>query len=498
MMRERLLADLQNAVEKGQKEGVFPRDVEPEVQLEIPRDPRFGDYCSNVAMTWAPRAGLEPREVAREIVLRLSTPAELVRDVRVEGPGFINIFVTPQALHEVLREVLRQGPDYGRRPPGQGRAVLEYVWSRPAAPLHPGQGRRAVLGDCLARLLEHAGYRVERQLRCEEPGPGREAALEHLRLVLERARVGFDRFLCGDPAAAGGKARQAIEGLQARHATYAGVEGLWFAATRFGEPQDELLAGPEGQPTAFALDLGNLWDKIRSGFDLCIDLWGDRPGQPGRLQAALQALGSEGRRLQVIAGQEVQFLGGAPEAEVDGRLQKVSRRTGRPYTFLDLLEELGVDTVRYFFLLRSGGSVLEFDLDLAAEPSDANPACCIQYAHARISSLRRMASDQGVGLPEDPGAIPLGELTRPPEIELVRCLEQFPWVTEMAAQRREPHHVPHYALTLAGLFHSFYNQHRILGEAPETTQARLALCLGVQTVLANCCRLMGLEAPERL
>lgn len=574
-LRENVHQAVREAVRRGQLEGALPANGMPDFHLEVPKESKFGDYSCNLALVWARGAKRNPREIARAIVERLPD-LELVREVAVEGPGFINFFMSHRGLQEVVRGILRQGADCARSNLGSGMKVqVEFVSANPVGPMHVGHGRWAAVGDTVARLLEVTDHEVQREFYINDRGvqmrtfahslyvrllqaAGREmnlapedyqgeyvtemarryhaqdpglAALdegeaierlselgyvevmEWIRRVLERCRVRFDNFFSEREMHAGGEVERVLERLRGHGAVYEKDGATWFEATRYGESKDKVLIKSDGECTYFLSDIAYHANKFDRGFDHVIALWGaDHAGHVLRMKGAMQALGFEPDHVEVLIGQHVHLIAlvpalddaGNPKLDAEGNavtkkaVVKMSKRTGRFYTFEDLLDEFGPDIVRFFFLQHSANSTLEFDLDLAAEASDKNPVYRVQYAHARVSSIFRRACDQGVQLSEDVDEVDLSALGEAAEVDLIRTLEGLPWMVRQAALRREPHHIPAYALNLAGLFHTFYNQHRILGEAPAITQARLALARSVQFAIEACCRIMGVDAPDRM
>jgi len=545
-----LEAALRRAVQKGR----LPEVELPQVVLDYPPEGRFGDYATNMAMVLAPRCGMSPREVASRVLDELEG-SEVLSRVEVAGPGFINLFLKDEVWFEALRTACLQGEGYGRVDVGRGQRVLvEFVSANPTGPLHIGHGRIAALGDTLARLLERAGYRVEREyyindvgtqmellgrsvyarycelsgLRVPFPEEGyrgdyireiaegilkeegrrylevpeeeavrrlaeraKEVILGWIRDDLERFRVSFDRWSSERSLYEAGEVQEVLEELRTKGLLYEREGALWFKSTLFGDEKDRVVVRASGATTYFASDIAYHRRKLQRGYDILIDLWGaDHHGYVKRVEAAVEALGYGKERLKVILVQLVNLLRG-------GERVSMSTRAGEFATLKEVMDEVGVDACRYFFLLRRAESPLDFDLELAKRQGEENPVYYVQYVHARIASILRKAAERGVEVPP-PEEVDLSPLELPEEREIAKQVGLFPEVVEGMALSLEPHHLPPYLHRLAGTFHSYYNKHRVLSEDRALTAARLLLVQGVKQVVRNALELLGTTAPEEM
>ena len=523
-----------------------------DLNLEVPRQPEHGDLSSNVALGLAKTAGRPPRQVAEKILASLSLSASDVAATEIAGPGFINFRLAPEALHRVLLDVLERGAEYGRSNLGRGRRVqIEFVSANPTGPLNVVNARAAAVGDALLSIFRFTGFdaasefyvndagrqvellglslqarlaeaqgrempfpeegylgdylvelarrfpRDEAEAALTEPSAERcrawalEEMLNWQKADLERYGVRFDRWFRESELHAEGALPRTLEDLQSRGHVYEMDGASWFRSSAFGDTEDRVLVRQNGEPTYFLADIAYHRSKATRGFAHVIDLWGpDHHGHIVRMQAALEALGLGKDYLEVQIVQWVKLLRG-------GEPVKMSKRAGDFVLLTDLLDEVGADNARYFFLLRSTTAPLDFDLDVAKAQNNDNPAYYVQYAHARISSVLRHAAESGVPLLEDPAGV-VGRLVEAEEFDLCKALFHFPQVLQGAARAREPHRVPTYLRGLAESFHRFYQVHRVVSEDRELSQARLALAAGVRRTLANGLQLLGVAAPERM
>jgi arginyl-tRNA synthetase len=560
---------LHRAVERAMDDGAVPRaDVGDELAatIERPRDPAHGDYATSVALKLAKSVSMPPRDLAEALVERMAD-SEDVDAVEMAGPGFINFRLSQDALAGVARAAFAASEGFGRSDVGAGQRVqVEFVSANPVGPMHVGHGRWAALGDSIARLLEATGHQVEREFYINDAGvqmdvfaksvaarylelAGREVefgedwyrgayiadiaheimddegpvwadadpeareahfkekaysqVLEHLRRVLHDMGVDFDVWFSertlhdGEPSAID----EGIERLRGSGHVYDHDGAVWFAAERdFDDDKDRVLEKADGAFTYFAADVAYHADKFDRGFDLVIDLWGaDHHGYVKRMEAAAAALGHEGK-LELVIGQLVNLFRA-------GEVVRMSKRTGEMVTFEDLLDEVGADAARYFFLHRSTDQPLDFDIALATEQSSDNPVYYVQYAHARICSILR----KGARLEPDadtPAAsieadlvdaeADLTVLADDAELELMRKLERFPETVELAARLRAPSKLTTYAEDLAAAFHQFYTVCRVVSDDETLTAARLLLAAAARRTLASALALLGVSAPERM
>lgn len=554
-LKQKLAAALQQAAERARAAGELTFEKLPEIELELPKEKEHGDLASNLALVLARQAKKAPRAVAESLLRHFSSAGTWVERVEVAGPGFINFFLDPGWLYLVPRLIEEQGEGYGRTDVGQGQKVMvEFVSANPTGPLVLVSARAAAVGDTLANLLDWAGFQVHREFYINDAGNqvGRLAQSLEIRLRqqlgeelpfpedgypgeylidlarqlleeegarvldlpederrrqladyavtklvaeqkkdLEEYGVNFDRWFSERSLHETGAVREVIEILQARGLTYEQDGALWFKSTAFGDDKDRVLVKGDGEYTYFVPDIAYHLNKYRRGFDRVIDLLGpDHHGYLGRLRAAVQALGYPGDSLEIMIVQLVRLVR-------QGQAVRMSKRRGEFVTMEELVSEVGKDAARFFFLLRSADSPMDFDLDLAQLQGNENPVFYVQYAHARIASLLRQAQELGVVVPAA-AATDLGLLASEEEKNLLKKLAEFPEEVLEAALAREPHRMTRYLLELAGLFHYFYTRHRVLGEKPEVMAARLVLAKATGQVLRNALGLIGVTAPERM
>ncbi len=526
----------------------LPASITP--TFETPRIAAHGDLTTNVAMAAARQAGLNPRELAQQIVDRLTLDRTLVDRVEIAGPGFINFRFTDKFYREQLADLLAGGPQYGRSDAGKRKKTqVEFVSANPTGPLTVGHGRGAVFGDTIARLLEWMDYDVTReyyfnnagrQMRIlgdsvrlryleqlgdkvafpedyykgeyireialhlkeqsgealrGEPAEGRfkeqaeSEIFNDIKKTLRRIGVAHDVFYNENSLYETGKVKEVIEELRQRGLAYDQDGAVWFRATSFGGEKDKVIVKNSGEPTYRLPDIAYHREKLRRGFELVIDVLGaDHVATYPDVLAGLTALGYDSSKVKVLIHQFVTIV-------QEGEVVKMSTRKANFITLDELIDEVGADVVRYFFLMRSIGSHLNFDLKLAKERSEENPVYYLQYAHARIASIVRHAADQGI----TPGSQPdLSLLSTQEEMGLIRELTQFPDMVESCASTYEPHRLAEYLHGLAGFFHKFYHVHRVVTEDKQLTSARLALCLATKIVLANGFSILGISAPEKM
>ncbi|MGB9867339.1 MAG: arginine--tRNA ligase [Bacillota bacterium] len=529
--------------------------IEMEPELMAPSRKEFGDYSTNAAFVVAEKVGQPLRKVAEAIAPLISTSGGWLEGVEVAGPGFINFRLKPSWCLEGLKEIMELGRDFGKSDVGKGtRVQVEFVSANPTGPMVVVQARAGAVGDTLANLLAWAGFDVSREFYVNDAGhqvevlarslevrlrqllgeqielpedcyPGdylidvasaylkergcgflqkpegerlaelRDYAVESIRgsqeESLRRYGVEFDVWFSERTLHQSGQVAAAVELLRQRGFVYSQDGALWFRSTAFGDDKDRVLVKSDGNYTYLAADIAYHLNKLRRGFAKIIDIWGpDHHGYIGRMKAAVEALGYPRDALEVLIVQMVRLIRG-------GEVVKMSKRAGEFVTMDELLEEVGRDVARFFFLMRSCESHLDFDLDLGKLRSDENPVYYVQYAHARICSLMREAKERGVEWPG--GTEPdLSQLTDQSELELAKKLVYFPQEIAGAALTREPHRMPRYLMDLATAFHSFYTRCRILGVEPQLTAARLYLSDATRIVLRNGLEIIGVSAPEKM
>ncbi|MFS0724738.1 arginine--tRNA ligase [Paenibacillus sp. 1P07SE] len=551
-MNERIREGIADAVVAA---GLANREELPVFVLEVPRDKSHGDLATNAAMQLTKLAKKNPRQIAEAILAHLDKPAASIESAEIAGPGFINFRLDKRFLHAIVGEVLKAGSDYGRASAGSGKRVqVEFVSANPTGNLHLGHARGAAVGDALCNVLDFAGYEVTReyyindagkqienlaysiearyrqelgeaaempedgyhgediigfarQLREEKGdglmslppderfallrGFGLERELDKIRRDLARFRVPFDVWFHETSLYSNGQIDAVLTALRERGHVYEEEGATWLETMPLGDDKNRVLVKNDGSYTYLTPDIAYHRDKYERGFDQIINIWGaDHHGYIPRVKAAMAALGYDPDKLVVLIAQMVSLF-------QDGEKVKMSKRTGKAVTMEDLMEEVGVDAVRYFFTMRSMDSHLDFDMDLAVSTSNENPVFYVQYAHARVCSVFRQAEEQGIAT-DALAQAELGKLTAEAEFDLLRKLGELPQEITESAELYAPHRLVRYVYELASLFHSYYKAERFITEDREQTIARLALLSAVRTTIANVLRLIGVQAPERM
>ena len=531
--------------------GVVKDGTLPEVQLTVPPKKEFGDFASNFAMQSARALRCNPRVLAQYIVENLDCP--YVKKTEIAGPGFINFYLNPDWVYDMLARIVEAGENYGNLPKASDEKIqLEYVSANPTGPLHVGHGRGAAVGSALGNLLKAAGYDVEQEYYINDAGNqmnnlarsvnarylellgkeiefpedgyhghdiidtaqriinkygdrfllmGEEERLEEFKTIayqeklaalkedLERFNVRFDVWFSEKTLHEANKIKEACDTLLEKGYMYEQDGALWLKSTAFGDDKDRVVIRDNGVPTYFAADIAYHANKFGRGFDRVINLWGaDHHGYIARMKAAMQCMGYQPEQLEILILQMVRLLR-------DGQEVKMSKRTGQSVTLNELIDEVGTDAARFFFVMRSIDSQLDFDLDLAKKKSNDNPVFYVQYAHARICSIMRQVAEAGI---EVQGKGDYKLLTEPVEVDLIKKLGEYPEMLATAAKERAVQQVAHYVYDLAGLFHSAYNQCRILGVNEELQQARLAMVMAVGHVVRHALSILGVSAPEKM
>ena len=531
--------------------GVVKDGTLPEVQLTVPPKKEFGDFASNFAMQSARALRCNPRVLAQYIVENLDCP--YVKKAEIAGPGFINFYLNPDWVYDMLARIVEAGENYGNLPKASDEKIqLEYVSANPTGPLHVGHGRGAAVGSALANLLKAAGYDVEQEYYINDAGNqmnnlarsvnarylellGKEIEfpedgyhghdiidtaqriinkygnrflqmeeaerLEEFKTIayqeklaalkedLERFNVRFDVWFSEKTLHEANKIKEACDRLLEKGYMYEQDGALWLKSTAFGDDKDRVVIRDNGVPTYFAADIAYHANKFGRGFDRVINLWGaDHHGYIARMKAAMQCMGYQPEQLEILILQMVRLLR-------DGQEVKMSKRTGQSVTLNELIDEVGTDAARFFFVMRSIDSQLDFDLDLAKKKSNDNPVFYVQYAHARICSIMRQVAEAGITV-QGKGDYKL--LTEPVEVDLIKKLGEYPEMLATAAKERAVQQVAHYVYDLAGLFHSAYNQCRILGVNEDLQQARLAMVMAVGHVVRHALSILGVSAPEKM
>lgn len=520
--------------------------------IEPPKDKQFGDMSANVAMMLARQAKKAPRQIAEEIAAAVSND-ELVAKVDIAGPGFLNFTFTPGFWQETISAMREAGASYGSSVMGNGTKVqVEYVSANPTGPLHIGHGRGAALGDSLCRILEKAGYEVEaeyyindagrqmfilgssilyraRQIKGLEPAEpedyyrgdyirdiaevvleqhpdlmerpedeatelckqlGKDSILEGIREDLKAFGVRHDVWFSETSLVQDGMVDETFDDLRKTGLGFDQDGAFWFKATDFGDDKDRVLRKSNGDTTYFASDIAYHDNKFKRGFDHVIDIWGaDHHGYIHRMQAACEAIGHKGQ-LAVILVNLVNLLR-------DGEPIAMSTRAGQFETLKDVVAEVGSDAARFMFLSRKSDSGLDFDLELVKQKSMDNPVYYVQYAHARICSLKRKALEQQVKQAE-PVSESLALLDTENDLEILRLLDQYPDFVEAAARAESPHLISIYLRDLASTLHRYYTNCHVLSAAPEVCASRLLLLDSVAGVIEDGLGLLGVSAPERM
>jgi len=552
MIRRRLIELLEQAAKKAQELGRLPSVVLPEIAIEHPQNPEHGDYASSLPLKLARATGVNPLTIAEEVVGLIAASPEVSR-ITVAPPGFINFTLSSGWLTAQVASILEAGDSYGNIDRGRGsRVQIEFVSVNPTGPLHVGHGRGAILGSTLANVLAAAGYKVEKEYYINDAGsqidafyrslyaryqqslnvdaempadgylgsymvdlakeiiagegdkflslPEKEAIarlgqsglvriIGQIKEDLERVGVSFDVWFSEKSLYEKGQ-YQKVTSLLRRGGYISEKEGAtWFVSTALGEDKDNVVVRSDGSPTYFASDIAYHYNKfVERKFDWVINIWGaDHQGHISRMKAVVAALGIAPERLKVIISQMVTLSRG-------GELVRISKRSGDIITLREVVDEVGVDACRFFFASRTADSQMDFDLELAKKQSADNPVYYVQYAHARIASILRLAQERAINYAG--GDISL--LTTEPELTLIRKMLLLPEMVEVVAQTLEPHHLTYCALELATVFHSFYKQCRVVSEDEVLTKARLKLVEAAKITLAKTLHLMGMTAPDKM
>ncbi|HDR8340473.1 TPA: arginine--tRNA ligase [Bacillus cereus] len=526
----------------------------PNVVLESPKDKTNGDFSTNMAMQLARVAKKAPRMIAEELVANFDKAKASIEKIEIAGPGFINFYMDNSYLTDLIPTIVNAGEAYGETNTGKGEKVqVEFVSANPTGDLHLGHARGAAVGDTLCNLLAKAGYDVSREyyindagnqihnlalsvearymqvlgLDKEMPEDGyhgadiigigkrlaeefgdryakadekesyefyREYGLKYelakLQKDLESFRVKFDVWFSETSLYKNGKIDQALAVLKEREEIFEEDGATWFRSMTYGDDKNRVLIKNDGSYTYLTPDIAYHRDKLERGFDKLINIWGaDHHGYIPRMKAAIQALGYDKDTLEVEIIQMVQLY-------QNGEKMKMSKRTGKAVTLRELMEEVGVDAMRYFFAMRSGDSHLDFDMDLAVSKSNENPVYYAQYAHARVCSILRQGEELGLATGGD---VNYKLVTSEKEVELLKKLGEFPAVVADAAQKRLPHRITNYAFELAATLHSFYNAEKVLNQDNvELSKARYELMKAVRTTLQNALAIVGVSAPEKM
>ena len=552
-MKETVIQGIKAALAAAVSAGDLPDGEYPDVLLEVPPQKEFGDFATNIAMQSARIAHKSPRMIADVLLKHLDAP--WLEEAEVAGEGFINFFLKHDIIYDTLCHILEQGKQYGQAPlRAEDTVQVEYVSANPTGPLHVGHGRGAAYGSALVNLLRAAGYNVQSEYyindagnqmnnlaasvnarylellgkKAEIPENGYHGAdiidtaraiieqdgdkylqmdekdrleifknrayeekLKALKRDLESFNVTFDKWFSErtlHPEAI----KKACETLKGNGNMYEKDGALWLKSTAYGDDKDRVVIRDNGVPTYLAADIAYHKNKYERQFKKLINIWGaDHHGYVARVKAAMAALGLDPNQLEILLLQMVSLFR-------NGELVKMSKRTGQAITLNELIEEVGTDAARYFFIMRSLDTQLDFDLDLAKSHSNENPVYYIQYANARIFSIYKQIAENGDVFDMTWKNTKWDKLKEERELALIKKMAAYPEEIRKAAADRAPHRIAHFVYEMAGLFHAFYNNCHIIQSDKELEEARLALVTAVQITIANCLAVLGISAPETM
>ena len=563
------------ALKQNMADGTFIEAEIPNFKTEIPADRNNGDYSANAAFMLSKALRMPPRKIAEEIESKINLENTYFEKCEIAGPGFINFFLKNDFYADVLSDIDTLGDNYGKSNFGNGKKInVEFVSANPTGPMHMGNARGGALGDCLAAVLEWAGYEVAREFYVNDAGNQidkfglsldvryqqlllgedtielpedsyhgedikvraqefidiygdkylketeevRRKALvefalpkniETMKGAMEKYRIDYDLWFSELSLHNGGELQETIDILKKNGHTYEKDGALWYKNKEIQtgilkkqgksdedieklELKDDVLIRQNGNPTYFAADIAYHRNKLlKRGFDKAIDVWGaDHHGHVARMKGAMEAVGIDGDRLDVVLMQLVNLM-------KDGQAVKMSKRTGKAITLVDLLDEVPIDAVRFLFNMREAGSAMDFDLGLAVEQSNQNPVYYCQYAHARICSILRKLENEGVKI-RKPSKDELMLLSSPEEKDLISHLASLTGVIVLAANTYDPAKITHYAGELATKFHRFYNAQRVMTDDESVMQARIFLCNCVRNTMKNVLSMLKIQAPESM
>ena len=555
-MRDRVKKIIEDTLESAIASGAIANKAD--VIMEIPKKVEFGDYSTNLAMLLSKKEGKKPRDIA-EVLAREIEKNEVIKKCDVAGPGFINIYLDVSYWHELLKEIVSDSSNCGRSIVGNGKKIqVEYVSANPTGPLHIGHGRGAAVGDSLARIMSAAGFDVTREYYINDVGNqmqtlGASLYLRYKELVgekikfpddhykgeymvdvakdfqkevgdkykdvsldkcqdiftefasksimqgikkdLEEFSVGFDVYYSEKTLHEKGLVEKTINKLKELGHIYEDGGALWFRSTDFGDDKDRVLKKTDGTLTYFAADIAYHSEKIERGFERIIDVWGaDHHGYKPRMVALFRSLKEDDDKLKIIFIQLVSLLR-------DGEPVAMSTRAGEFVTLKEVVDEVGPDACRFFFLMRKSDAQLDFDLELAKKQAPENPVYYVQYCHARVKSIIGHAKEKSTLIPQLNAEYPIEifrKLISKQEVSLIKTVAAFSEVIEKSAVEMEPHRIAFYLQGLAGEFHSFYNASRVVTEDKELTEARLLLCQAVALVVKKGLKLVGVKAPDKM
>ena len=542
---------IHDALDKAQQAGELELSSFPEIVVEKPKDEKMGDFSTNIAMTLARSERKSPKVIA-ESVARYLKVGELSQ-AEVAGPGFINIKMSPEFFLERLRNAVKQGEDFGKSDSGQGiKILIEFVSANPTGPLHVGHGRGAAVGDALARILKKAGYDLSTEYYVNDVGNQmnflgrstwlryrelmgetiefpedhyqgdyikdiareiidqngdeflnkpeaactpffRKSAKDHILKGIEKDlstfRVSFDKWFSEESLYENKSVEKAVDWLRTQGHIYEKDGAVWLKSSAFNDDKDRVIVKQTGEKTYFCSDIAYHQNKINRGFKKIINLMGaDHHGYVPRMEAVLEAMGYDKKIFKILLIQFVSLLRA-------GEKVSMSTRSGEFETLADVVSEVGVDAARYFFLMRSSDTHLDFDLELAKKETPDNPVFYIQYAHARICSIFRTAEEKGVMWDR---SVDLSLLSEEEELAIIQTILAFPEIVEKSAKALEVHRISHYLLDLVSRFHGYYSRYRVISDDKPLTQARLFLLDALRITIRNGFELMGISSPEKM
>lgn len=547
---------LNDAVNKACDNGELCSGQDLDFAVEIPADRSHGDFATNIAMVSAKVFRLPPKKIAEIIISNLNLENTMFKKVEVAGPGFINFFLSNLFYISVLRDIENLGSNYGRSNFGKGKKVMvEFVSANPTGPMHMGNARGGAIGDCLSAVLDAAGYDVYKEFYINDAGnqiekfalsldiryqqiyKGEESVIlpedsyhgeditelaklfaekygnifidkdertrrqalvefalpmniEKMKKDMKKYRIEYDNWFHESALHNNGEVNDVINILKNKGLTYELDGAVWYRATKFGAEKDEVLIRNNGTPTYFAADIAYHRNKFeKRGFEKCIDVWGaDHHGHVARLKGAMDAIDLDGTKLDIVLMQLVRLVR-------NGEVVRMSKRTGKAIQLTDLLDEVPIDAARFLFNMRDPNSQMEFDLDLAVKEDSQNPVYYVQYAHARICSILKSIESDGAKIRKCIDE-EIGLLNAPEEIDLINHLASYTSEIIASAKDYDPARITRYVITLATLFHKFYNSCRVKCENESLMQARIMLCLSVKTVIKNVLEMFKISVPE--
>lgn len=555
-MKNKIIILVEESVKKCAEKGIISERDLSRLEVAVPANPAHGDYAANAAMILASTAKQNPRKIAEALVANINDEENILQKTEIAGPGFINFFIRDDIWNNELKIIEQNNEKFGKLYIGNGKKVqIEFVSANPTGPLHIGHARGAVVGDVIANMMKTAGYDVTKEYYINDAGNQmnnlgksvllrlRELAGEKIdfpqtcyqgeyikdiaaqilkseqnkylamdnedkkisyltdiagRIILEDIKgdlkdfgVIFDEYFSESKLYENDGVAKILEDLKKSGFVYSDGETLWFKTSEFGDEKDRVVVRKNGEPTYFAADIAYHHDKFSRGFEYIVDVWGaDHHGYIPRMYAGIMALGHSKDKLKIILVQLVNLLrAGEPVA--------MSTRSGEFVTLREVLDEVGKDAARYNFLMRRSDSHLDFDLEVAKRQSNENPVYYVQYAHARICSIIKMAAERNIKLPSyldiDPAL-----LKEPEELALIKMMSRYPEIIEGAVRSLEPHRITFYLNEIAGIFHSYYNKNKVISDDNHLTAARLFFVKTIRVILRNALTILGVTAPEKM